>query len=94
MAKVKVGRVAERTVTESKGRLTTGDAPAHERRTGLANPLEDCALMVETMIRNWPAEYELPKGHSVFHLIKLMRTVAAGLVTAPNNNDDDVLDLI
>lgn len=89
----KPNRIAERTVTEGKGRLTTGDAPATDRRKGLANPIEDCAHMVETMIRNWPREYELPAGHEVFALIKQMRTVASAMVR-PITEQDDFLDLI
>ena len=86
-------RVAERTVTENKGRLTTGDAPVFERRKGLANPIDDCAHMIETMIRNWPKEYELPAGHDVFRLTKKMRAVANEL-RAPETQQDDFLDLL
>lgn len=95
MAKVRVSGAAERAVLEQKGRLTTGDASVYERRRGLANPLEDCALLVETMINNWPAEYDLPPKHWLFNVIREMRTVSTELVTAPNTNDEDeFLDLI
>ncbi|MDX0622883.1 hypothetical protein GOD54_23575 [Sinorhizobium medicae] len=90
----KVDFKAERLVLEKKGRLTTGDAPLHVRRAALANPIADCAQMIQVMLDNWPAEFMAAPADPVRLLLIQMDKVAKDLTTAPPSEDWDDEDLI
>lgn len=55
--------MSDRTLLEKNGRLTTGNAPLHIRRKHLSNSMRDNVHMIQTMIANWPKEFELPDDH-------------------------------
>lgn len=54
-----------------KGRLTSGNAPLHERRKHLANAMRDGVQTIRTMLANWPDEYALPSDHPVHEWLEV-----------------------
>lgn len=73
--------MTDRTILESHGRLTTGNAPLHVRRKHLSNQLRDTEHMLKTTLANWPAEFALPADHNLFELLEVMIVVADQLET-------------
>lgn len=71
----------------AKGRLTSGNAPLHERRKNLANAIIDAQVTLKIMITNWPNEFELPEGHDVFQLMEVMGVVAEDLTNVEQDTE-------
>lgn len=65
-----------RDLLEKAGRLTSGNAPLHERRKHLSHQLRDTEHMLATTIANWPNEFALPADHNIFELLQVMIVVA------------------
>lgn len=66
-----VRTVTQRDMLEKSGRLTTGNAPLHQRRRDLTNRMRDTTHTVRTMIANWPAEFELPDDHPIYEWLEV-----------------------
>lgn len=75
-----------------KGRLTSGNAPLHERRTHLSNAMRDGAQTIRTMLANWPAEYALPDEHPVHEWLEVTDYICDQLEKpeCPNNASANV----
>lgn len=67
------------TPLERAGRLTSGNAPLHVRRKGVANTLRDNVHMINTMMTKWPAEYQFPPDHDIHELLRVMEAVATDI---------------
>lgn len=70
-----------------KGRLTSGNAPLHERRTHLSNAMRDGVQTIRIMLTNWPAEYALPVDHPVHEWLEVTDYICDQLEqpVCPNN---------
>ena len=73
--------MTDRARIEQHGRLTSGNAPLHERRAPIAHELRDCVHTIETMLANWPREYELGDDGDVIGMLYLMSELAENLET-------------
>lgn len=77
-----------RDILEKAGRLTSGNAPLHERRKPIADLLDQTTLMIRTMMANWPNEYEFPVDHDIHELLEVMDVVGKSMEEDPDAKTD------
>ena len=63
--------MSDRDILEKHGRLTSGNAPLHERRKHLTNAMRDNTHMVRTMMANWPEEFQLLDDHPIHEWLEV-----------------------
>lgn len=70
-----------RDLLEKSGRLTSGNAPLHERRKHMSNAMRDNVHMIRTMMANWPEEFQLPADHPVHEWLEVTDYICDQLET-------------
>lgn len=61
-------------------RLTTGNKPLHVRREHFANVMKEYTHALQTMLDNWPEEWEFPEDHDIHELIRVSDVIADEMV--------------